>query len=219
MADITARIGEDTASPNLRRLMALFNKGSAGLRINILQDLAAVCVRLTQQHVLHNGTIKQNWPTTGFYKAVAAEGVDWELIDDGAFKVMIDHPTKSGAMKQRYYGGRIDAKDHLLTIPARAEFYGHAATEFTNLRFGIFKTTGTKFLYIGQGGVGKVDFETGREQMRVKGAGPRQAMMVAYWLKESVFQEGDPGVIPAEEDYISAVMDRLAHRVNKALHA
>jgi hypothetical protein len=168
--------------------------------------------------VVHNGTNKQNWPTTGFYAAVAAEGVDWELQGDSAFKITIDHPTKSGAMKQRYYGGRIEAKDHLLTIPARAEFYGHAATEFTNLRFGMFRSTGTKFLYIGERGVGKVNFETGREQMYVKGAGPRQAMMIAYWLKESVFQEGDPGVIPAEEDYIFAVKYRLGQHVNKAWH-
>jgi hypothetical protein len=216
MPDIAVTITSDTASPTLRKLSAIFVQGSPALRIDLMQDLGRTCVGLSQRHVLANGTNKQNWPTTGFYKLVAQDGIDYELASDVEFVVRIDHPTKSGAMRQRYYGGDIHAKDKLLTIPAREEFYGHSPTEFTNLRFVQF-ASGAKAFVIGKGGVGKVDFETGTEH-RVHGAGARAQCMVAYWLRDSVHQEPDNAVIPSAQDYSDAVMLRLAHHVDRALN-
>lgn len=121
----------------------------------------------------------------------------------------IDNPERPGAFAFRHRcwvngTGTINMKDKLLTIPARAEFYGQKATNFTNLRFVMF-SSGAKALVIGKGGVGRVDFATGMEHS-VRGAGRRTAMMVAYWLVESVTQRGEYPVIPSRKDYASTVM-------------
>ena len=216
MTDISITIPSDTATPALRKLSAIFSKGTPALRIDLMQDLGSTCVELSKRHVLENGTNKQGWPTTGFYKAVAQGGIDYEIVDDTSFVVMIDHPTKPGAMRQRYHGGDINAKDKLLTIPARAEFYGHSPTEFTNLRFVQFASGAMAFV-IGKGGVGRVNFQTGTEH-RVHGAGARQQAMVAYWLRDSVHQEPDASVVPDAQDYTNAVMLRLGHHVANALN-
>jgi len=96
--------------------------------------MMADCVALTRRYVEANGTNKQGWPTTGFYKAVADKGVKGAQTDDG-FNILIDHPQKPGAMRQRFYGGTIKAGSgtswvtgaptRYLTIPARAEAYGY----------------------------------------------------------------------------------------------
>lgn len=170
------------------------------------------CLRLTKSHLLASGTNKQNWPTTKFYPTVARDGVRGEL-QDGGFRISIDHPEKPGSMRQRYYGGTINMKDKLLTIPARAEFYGHAAAEFSNLRFGMFGKGGAKFLYIAKGGTEQDENWNTNKQVkwkRKKGiSSARAEMLIAYWLKESVTQDADASVIPSEEDYTEVVMASL----------
>lgn len=216
MPDIQVSIIKDSASPALIRLAAVFSKGSPGLRIDIMQDLADKCVRHTKQHVLANGTNKQNWPSTHFYRAVAQNGIDYQVVSDESFMVSIDHPDKPGSMRQRYHGGDIRAGDKLLTIPARAEFYGHSATEFTNLRFVQF-ASGAKALVIGAGGVGRVDFATGTERS-VRGAGARSQAMVAYWLRDSVHQDEDESVVPTEQEYMEVCRFRLFQILDNALN-
>jgi len=178
---------------------------------------------LTRQHIMDNGTNKQGWPSTGFWKAVAAGGIVSGQTPDG-FEITIDHPKNPGAVNQRYYGGTITAKDKLLTIPARQEFYGHSAREFSNLRFGMFKG-GTKFLYVGQGGT-EQDQNWGTNKQvkwqRKRGLGARAAMMIAYWLKDSVTQKPNFDIIPAEEDYIAVCHTALglaAEEVRRKLKA
>jgi hypothetical protein len=98
-------------------------------------------------------------------------------------------------------------KDKMLTIPARQEFYGHSATEFTNLRLAVFKS-GTLALVVGKKGVGRVDFATGREK-NVRGAGARAQSMVAYWLKKEVTQNEDKSVIPEAQEYADRCTESL----------
>lgn len=159
---------------------------------NIKAAVGTACVRFVKQHVRSLGTNKRGWPSTGFY-AEAARGTTWDETADGIM-IEIDNPSHPGSMRQRYYGGEIHMKDKLLAIPARAEFYGHDPGEFTNLSFVPFGS-GARALVIGKGGVGKVDFSTGRER-NLKGAGVRSEAMVAYWLVESVDQKADPNVMP-----------------------
>lgn len=196
----TVKILKDEVTPAMEELSRFATSQTVKNR------MAEACVRLTRSHLLANGTNKQNWPTTGFYPAVARDGVTATQTANG-FDIAIDHPEKPGAMRQRFYGGVINMKDKLLTIPARQEFYGHGAREFSNLRFGMFRTTGTKFLYIAPGGTSRVSAKTGRTT--TKGTGARAAMMIAYWLKESVEQDADPDVIPTEDDYGEVVLASL----------
>jgi hypothetical protein len=145
----------DTATPTLRAIAALANSTTAQ------NKMAGACATLTRTHIAALGPNKNGWPSTGFYKEVASSGIKTQVAS-GSFTITIEHPRKPGAMAQRYYGGPIDAKDHLLSIPARAEFYGHSPTEFTNLRFVMFKSGAMAFV-IGNRGVGRVNFETGTE--------------------------------------------------------
>lgn len=204
-ATITVNITKDTASAMLEGVSRIASHPE------VKAEMARRCVELTSSHVSGLSPNKQGWPSTGFYKAVA-ENVKSEDRGDG-FSVLVDHPEKHGAMKQRYYGGTIHMKDKLLTIPARQEFYGRKATDFTNLRFIMF-ASGAKALAVGTGGTGRVDFSTGIEH-GVRGAGKKAVGVVAYWLKESVDQEGDKGVIPTEQQYQNQCVNVLLSAVEQ----
>jgi hypothetical protein len=200
-AAVTVTVLKDNATPAMAELSKFATASSVRAR------MMTACIDLTKEHVAALGPNKQGWPTTNFYKTVAEEGTDGLLTSDG-FVVRVDHPNKPGSMRQRFYGGTIRMKDKMLTIPARAEFYGRTATEFTNLRLAVFGS-GTLALVVGKGGVGRVNFATGQEKS-VRGAGKRAESMVAYWLKESVDQDPDAGVIPDEQTYADTCVENLA---------
>jgi hypothetical protein len=191
----------DTATPALDSLQVKLSPNS------IKRAVGRDCTLLVQDHLRSLGPNKRGWPSTGFY-AGAAKGTSWDMVPEGIV-IRVDNDNAPGAMRQRFHGGPIDAKDKLLTIPARAEFYGHRATEFDNLKFMMFRS-GAKALVIREGGTGLVNFGTGRSR-NVKGAGVRSAGMVAFWLVEHVDQDADPDVIPSEEALadtaIAAVID------------
>lgn len=178
---------------------------------NIKRAVGTACVRAVQMHLRALGPNKQGWPTTGFYDG-AARGTAWDESPEGIV-LTIDNAARPGAMRQRYYGGSIDAKDKLLAIPARAEFYGHSPTEFTNLQFVPFPSGAMAFV-IGKGGVGKVNFQTGREQ-NVKGAGVRSEAMVAFWLTDHVDQAADPDVLPSMEVLTETALNAVVELVTE----
>lgn len=182
-------ITNDLATPAVQQLQAALTPDQ------IKRVVGGACVREVQQHLNSLPANKRGWPSTGFYKG-AARGTGWDQTADG-ISILIDNAAAPGAMRQRFHGGEIHMKDKHLAIPAREEFSGHSPTEFTNLRLAVFRS-GAMALVIGKGGVGQVNFETGREKS-VSGAGVRSEAMVAYWLVESVSQEGDPTVIPSED--------------------
>ncbi len=213
MMDISVSIENDTATPALKALDSVLSPRS---NARLQQAVGRECVLLTQRHLGALGPNKNGWPSTGFYKG-AARGTDFDVTETGVV-IRVDNERAPGGMRQRYHGGTISMKDKLLAIPARAEFYGHSPTEFTNLRFFMF-ASGTKTFVIGKGGVGKVNFQTGRERS-VSGAGAREQAMVAYWLKESVNQrDGDPDVMPSPQEYAETAKAAIVDVVEEALKA
>ena len=211
MNDLTIDVTKDAASPAVAQLMLAL--ASSALR----RHVGAAATSLTQGWLRGLPPNRQGWPSQGFYDG-AARGTAWEPTLDGV-RVLVDNPDAPGAMKHQYNGGvpgktRIAATDKLLTVPARAEFYGHRAGEFEGLRFGMFRS-GAKFLYIQQGGASLVDFSTGRS--RSKGIGARSAMMVAYWLVPEVEQDAKPEVLPSREAYLAAVKAALEDGVRKLM--
>lgn len=204
--DVSISVTGDTATPDLANLKLALSPAA------ITRAVGAECTKLAQAHIRNLPPNSRGWKSLGFWEA-AARGTAWEKTSDGV-AIMIDNENAPGAMKHKFHGGTIHAKDHLLSIPARQEFYGVSPTNFTNLRFVAFKSGAMAFV-IGRGGVGRVNFETGAEH-NVKGAGARSAMMVAYWLRESVYQAPNPGVIPKPEEFanaaLSAISDLLAKR-------
>lgn len=188
----------------LEQAQAAAQDAATRTRLAFLQDaVGQACAKLTRDHLNSLGPNKRGWPSSGFYEG-AARGVDWEPTATGV-RVNADNEKVPGALRQRLHGGTIRMKDHLLSIPARPEFKGHSPTEFTNLRFVLFRTTGSMAYVVGEGGAGHVDFATGLER-NVKGAGTRAAGVVAYWLRESVDQRPDPGVLPSDQEYVQAAV-------------
>lgn len=200
---IEIKVLKDTASEAVEGLAVI------AAHPEVRREMAGRCVELTANHIRGLGTNKQGWPSTGFYRAVAGN-VKSDQDSDG-FSLTMDHPEKPGAMRQRYYGGTITMKDKLLTIPARQEFYGRKATDFTDLRFVVF-ASGSKALVVGSQGVGLVNFGTGRS-VTPRGAGRQARGMVAFWLVESVTQAGDVNVIPTSEQYLNQCENVLASAV------
>lgn len=201
--DIQVSVFKDTALPAIRKLAhQTLSKG------NIFRAVGTACVQLTKDHLNSLGPNKQGWPSTGFY-AGAARGTSWEQKGDGV-SILVDNENAPGAMRQRFHGGTITAKDHLLTIPARAEFYGKKATSFTNLRLAVFKS-GSMALVVGSGGTDVVNFKTGKS----KGVRGARESMVAYWLKDSVYQAPDPGVMPTPDQYAEAALNAVVELVRK----
>ena len=200
MNDVTIEITHDGATPFLRDIRRIASDPE------VMRGAMGACVDLTQNYIRSLPTNRRGWPSTGFYEK-GAQGTHGEITGDG-FQILIDNEDAPGAMRFRHYcyvngSGTITMKDKLLTIPARQEFYGKKATDFDNLRFVMFKS-GAKALVIGKGGTGIVDFATGRSKT-VRGAGARTAMMIAFWLVESVTQTADHDVIPNGQAYIDTV--------------
>lgn len=129
-------------------------------------------------------------------------------------------PTDTGCVvsinqlgfRQRYYGGEIKpVNKKFLAIPARGEFYGARAREFTNLRFVLFKS-GTAALVIDEGGSEKIN-SLGSTR---SAAGKTSAGMVAFWLVKSVNQKPDPNIIPTDEQITQTALDTARMALTRA---
>lgn len=188
----------------------MFSKVAARLR-DAQRTIGTALVRLIQQHFRGLPPNKMGWPSTGFW-AGAARGVGWDRGEGGTVVIYADNEEHPGAVRQLYYGGTIRAKDKKLTIPARAEFYGHRAGEFDNLKVVVFGNTGTAALVVGPGGTGLVDFSTGRSRIRTA-TGVRAAGVVAYWLKDEVTQPPHPEVLPTDGQIADAAIVAVAEQL------
>lgn len=195
MAKIELSIIRDDATPAVNAMNQFLTSRQ------IKRAVGVACTAHVKRHLLGLGPNKMGFPSTGFY-AGAAKGTTWDFTPEGVV-IQVENESYPGAMNQRFHGGPIDAKDKLLTIPARAEFYGHRASEFDNLKVARFGKT--LALVIAEGGTGTVNFKTGRSQ-RVKGAGQRSEGAVAYWLVSHVDQDADPGVLPDQAELASTAI-------------
>lgn len=128
---------------------------------------------------------------TGFYEE-AARNVQSPQIEGGGVAVSVDH----AGLAQRYFGGDIHAKEGgFLTIPARAEAYGHRAREFDNLQLIIFPS-----------GAGALIAKGAVTQRGKRGAAAQfdsEGSEVFFWLVRQVHQEADPTVLPDDDEILN----------------
>lgn len=191
MSDYDIKVTRDAASKSLSAArQALQDK-------RMHEQIGEYCADWTANHLNALPPNKMGWPSQGFY-AACAKGVAFTWTNNKT-TVTVDHPEIPGALKHQFYGGTINMKDRLLTIPARQEFYGQRASSIQGLKFVMFRS-GAKALVVGDEGANKFNWKTGRFR-GIKGAGVRSQAMVAYWLKESVDQDAKPGVLPTPEEY------------------
>ena len=191
----------DQARPALKRLEV--GLSSAEFRGEIGKSVA----NRVRSHLAGLPPNRQGFPTTGFWQRAAA-ATKSEVLPDGV-SVSIDQV----GVRQRYFGGPIDpVRGKYLTIPALAEAYGHAATEFSDLKF--FRAVA--------GGSG---YSTPALAPADTTPGPRgfvDADSVYYWLVRHVDQEPDPDVLPDDDELeVSALagalnyLSRLTHGGNR----
>ena len=82
-------------------------------------------------------------------------------------------------------GGTIYAKDKLLTVPARAEAHGRTAGSWGDqLHFGMFRSTGSKFLADKDGGI-------------------------FYWLCSEIHYSGDESVMPTDQQITDVAVNAV----------
>ena len=203
MSDFNVTIKRDTASKPL----SATRQALSDTRMN--RQVGKWCVDMTRGYLNNLPPNKQGWPSRGFY-AASAKGTAFTW-DANKAVITIDNPDAPGALKHQFYGGRINMKDRLLTIPARQEFYGQKASQIQGLKFVKF-ASGAMALVIGDEGANKFNWKTGRFRT-LKGAGVRSQALVAFWLKDHVDQDAKPEVIPTTAAYAEtskdAVMDFL----------
>lgn len=132
--------------------------------------------------------------STGFWErqADSARGV---AVTGGVRLSMGEGP----ALRQRFYGGPITARDKALAIPAREEFYGHGPREFSNLKLVVFRS-GSAALVIGGTGIKRTN--RAGNTVTVTGAGAKSEALVAYWLvppgESTRPQAANPNIIPPD---------------------
>jgi hypothetical protein len=146
---------------------------------------------LSRDSTHHQTALSLGADPTGFYTE-AAESVNNPIaVDSETVSVSISGPA---GLAQRFFGGTIEAKPgSALTIPARAEAYGHRAGEFANLRLVVFGDTGLAAL---------IDRD-----------GPGDEGDVYYWLVRSVTQQPDPTVLPTEEEMIDPAIAAMREEI------
>lgn len=198
---------EDTARPALREL-----RGRLAARA-MAEAMGEPLLNLISGHFCALPANKRGFPSTAFWFD-AALNTRLELTDDGVTIV-----TDKIGVRQRYFGGLIAAgvgtssatgqPTNYLTIAAVPEAYGKRAAELGEL----------KFVRFGRGSEAhcalvRVDPKVAGR----KGGAPTDRVIgqaVIYWLKQRVWQEANPFVIPRDEEFadtIGHVFDQLLAR-------
>lgn len=176
----------DNARPAMKQLTA--GLSSPEFRGDIGRSVAD-CVR---SHLAGLPPNKYGYPTTGFWQR-AALATKSEVLPDGV-SVSIDQV----GVRQRYLGGPINpVRARRLTIPAKAEAYGHAATEFWNLKIVRAASPLTQHPALA---LAPRDTKPGP-------GGFVDADSVYYWLVGGVWQQPDPGVLPDDSELHAAALN------------
>jgi hypothetical protein len=115
---------------------------------------------------------------TGFYERAADTMPTPQVTSEG----VVISITEQG-FAQRYFGGDITGNP-LLTIPARAEAYGHRAREF-DLKL--------------------IKFPSGIFALIDPAEDPHEGD-VWYWLVHEVHQVGDPTILPTDDEIYGAAL-------------
>ena len=193
---VAVRIVTDTASPWLREMQ---------MRVSpqrMANQLGPACERLVRRNFLAQGTNKQGWPSTSFWKK--AEGATHRKSGYGFVQIEC---SKIG-VRQRLEGGDIKPVNAgALTIPACPEAYGKTAADFANLVFGFEidpRTGNMRPCLHEKGGVAKI--KLGKYKRK---DGTRKATVtsmttgreVMFWLCKGVHQNPNPKVMPSDEAF------------------
>lgn len=176
-------------------------------------EIGPRATRLVQRNFLkkEGAGNKSGWPSTHFY-ARAAEATNWQ---EGFGFVMIS--VNQIGVRQRLVGGDIKPVNAgALTIPAVPDAVGKRAGEFNNLKFSfaldpksgkmrpaLVEAEATQIK------IGKLKKDGTRG---IKPISSTTAKVAIFWLLGGVSQQGDPSVIPSDDEFNQA-MDQSVEAV------
>ena len=199
----------DTATPAIRAKVAQCQPRRVAIRV------AVPLQKHWRNHLAGLPPNKHGYPSTGFWEK-AARMVKSRVVDTSS-GASVELSNNHLGLRQRLYGGTISAKSgKYLTIPICAEAYGKLASEFGKLVLVII-ADGRKFLcqWLGEGEGPHVLILRGAGN--TKGHGQARAarhlkLKFLYVLKESVWQRGNPNVIPP--DLAEVALEEVTKYVN-----
>lgn len=148
------------------------------------------------------GPNKRGWPSTRFFER-AARSVTGTATNEGVV-LRADHQ----GLRQRWRGGRISAvKARMLTIPISPVSYGKSAAEFP----GLFLLRTQKGAYLVQPG------ETIGGRGRALGGNAKRRLKAnlnfLFKLQASVDQEGNPAVVPSNDEFAEVALGALERQL------
>lgn len=149
---------------------------------------------------------KHGWPSTGFWER-GARSITAAMTSPTAGAVTADHQ----GLRQRWLGGPIKPVNAgALTIPIASESYGKRASEFANLKLVVLKKGAflaqSLFQKVGRTKAGKL---SRRGKQRVF---ERQQLKFLFKLSKGVDQEGNPLVVPTEDEVAEVVLATIDRR-------
>lgn len=183
----------DTATPALAELKARIS----GFEMRNVAGRAGVLT--VQAHLRGLGPNKQFPQQTTNFWARAARATNYRHEGDSVIVAI-----NQIGVRQRYKGGTISARNaKYLTIPATQEAYGKLASEFDNLKFVKFRSGAAALVeaLATQVKIGAKRKDGTRKVTNLGETGGR----VVYWLRKSVTQQPNEGVIPNKEQMLDAV--------------
>ena len=203
-------IERDTATPLLQRLAFI----ALGEKVNRVaaQGVVAMLKRHFQAlDASRSGKQFGGTNATHFYAKVART-IHAEVSATEASVGIGNEETRG--IRQRYFGGTIEPVNvKWLTIPARAEAYGHRAGEFEHLLM-IFGKNRQPVALVAQTEV--VNPGGRRKRGQVKAATVKGGE-VWYWLVKSVTQDPDPSVLPSNDWIADAAREAVGGWMKRVL--
>jgi len=195
----------DTATPALVDMMLRMSLPELQRRVG------PACRLLTETHLAALGPNSRGWPTTRFYEKFARNvrhipapsGVVIEILPAQVNGRVV-------GLKFRYFGGTIlPVNVTMLAIPISPVSYGKIPGDFQNL-FLLKTSKGAYLVQAGekinsQGRMSRVPRGTGRNEKRRI----RASLNFLFKLMSSVTQEGDPEILPDNEEYTATAREAI----------
>ncbi|MDB6064943.1 MAG: hypothetical protein JWR26_1151 [Pedosphaera sp.] len=177
----------DRATPAVKRIEAGLKSGA------IQREIGGSVVKLVRDHFHSLPPNKYHFPTTRFWQR-AADATNYEAIPDGV-RIRVNQV----GVRQRFFGGPIDPKHgRYLTIPAIAETYGCSAADFSNLI--VVRAASTDDSLV------RSHLALAPASVAKNAAGLVDPANVYFWLVAHVWQEGNPEVLPEDQEIIDTAL-------------
>jgi len=190
----------------------------------LLNVMGRAATNLVREHLFDRNKENPNkmgGERTGYY-ASAARATHFDVSGDG-----VTISINQVGIALHYYGGTVTPGAHAssfsgkptqyLTIPARAEAYGHRASEFSDLivlwgkngPYALARAVSTAISFVRPRNFKAGDALKAGHYLTVKSRG-EQGGEIMFWLVKKATIQPDPDVLPSAEEFEAAMSDAVS---------